>query len=78
VHCRKFLRRVYQRIECVIGFHVIIYPLKTIHESLGRFLDDDEINIAARVRLAARRRAEENHAVGIIGFERADDSFDAR
>jgi len=57
VHCREFLWGVDQRVEREIGFYEIVYSAKAIHESLGRFLDDDKINVAVRVRIAARGRA---------------------
>jgi len=73
LHLREFFGRVDQRIYREIRLNQIVHRPQPIQKTRARLLDDGNVYVAARVRVAARRRPKEDHALGIVRLERVDD-----
>lgn len=78
LHLGEFFRRVDERVKSKIPVNQSVHASQTIQKSRGRFFDDDDVNVAVRVRIPARGGSEENHAFWIVWLERVDDFLDAR
>ena len=72
LHLSKFLRCVHQRVKRAIEINQIVHLSQAIEKSFGGFLDDDYVNVAVLIRVAARGGTEQNDALRVILLEGAD------